>query len=123
MATALQIVQKYHHSTVNGTDEWKTLLAEDVVFQGPMNKVKGRKAYIELAGIFFSMVRNYQLLHNLDSKNLAAIEGYYTAMTPSGKTVTLEMAEFYEVKMGRIKSIRIYFDAEEFRREFAATGS
>ena len=123
MTTALQTVQEYQRSIGKGTDEWQNLLADDVVFHGPLNEVNGRKAYVELANIFFSMVKNYRLLNSLGSENHAAVEGRYTVTTPSGKTHTLAMAEWFEVITGQIQSIRIYFDAEDFRREFAAAKS
>ena len=36
---------------------------------------------------------------------------------PSGKTIKLDMSEWYEVKNGKIESVKIYYDAEEFRKE------
>ena len=36
---------------------------------------------------------------------------------PSGKTITLDMNEWYEVRNGKIQSIKVYYDAEEFRKE------
>jgi len=118
MATALQTVQKFQQSMGNGTDEWQQLFAKDIVFRGPVDTVTGRAANVELNKAFFPAVKNYQVLRYLDSENLAIIEGVYSVMTPSGKTITLEMAEFYEVKNGEIRSIRVYYDAEEFRKEF-----
>lgn len=123
MTTALQTVQEYLGSIEKGTDEWQNLLAEDVVFHGPLNEVKGRKAYVELAGSFFSMVSNYRLLNSLGNEDHAAVEGVYAVTAPSGKILTLAMAEWYEVKKGRIQSVKIYFDAEDFRREFASPKS
>ncbi len=35
----------------------------------------------------------------------------------SGKTITLDMSEWYEVRDEKIQSIRVYYDADEFRNE------
>jgi hypothetical protein len=35
---------------------------------------------------------------------------------PSGKTITLNMNEWYEVKEDKIQSIKVYYDADEFRK-------
>jgi hypothetical protein len=38
--------------------------------------------------------------------------------TPSGKVIVLDMAEFYEINDGKIKSVKVHYDAQEFRKEF-----
>jgi ketosteroid isomerase-like protein len=35
----------------------------------------------------------------------------------SGKVITLDMCEWYEIKDGKIQSIKIYYDADEFIKE------
>ena len=37
--------------------------------------------------------------------------------TSSGKIITLDMNEWYEMKNGKIQSIKVYYDADEFRKE------
>jgi ketosteroid isomerase-like protein len=123
MTTALHIVQQYQQSLGNGTDAWQDLLAENVEFHGPVDTVKGREANIELNTAFSPSIKDYQPLRHLDSEHLAVLEGVYTVMAPSGNTITLEIAEFYEVQDGQIHRITLYYDAEEFRREFAANNS
>ncbi len=36
---------------------------------------------------------------------------------PSGKTITLDMSEWYEIIDGKIQNIKVYYDAESFRKE------
>lgn len=38
---------------------------------------------------------------------------------PSGKVITLQVSEWYEVRDNVIQSLRVYFDTDEFRKEMA----
>ena len=50
--------------------------------------------------------------------NFVSLEGKYFVKTPTGNTINFDASEVYEVNNGKIKNIRIYYDAEEFRNEF-----
>ena len=58
-------------------------------------------------------------------KKAVEVDGYVVTQVeidvamPSGKTITLDMNEWYEIKQGKIQSIKVYYDAEEFRKELA----
>jgi hypothetical protein len=42
----------------------------------------------------------------------------YPVATPKGNEITLTMSEIYSVEKEKIQGIRVYYDAEEFRKEF-----
>lgn len=119
MTTALQTVQNFQKSLENGTDDWQSLLADDVVFKGPVDTVKGKGPNIELNKGFRPMIKGYKSSKAFGQGDLVALEGTFTVSTPKGNTIQLAMAEIYEVKNGKIQNINVYYDAEEFRREFA----
>ena len=116
--TALEIVQTFQQSMGSGTSEWESLFADDVKFKGPVDKVAGREANIELNKGFSKLLKGYKALTSFEQGNLVALEGVFSLSAPSGKIVELEMAEVYEIKADKIQNIRVYYDAEEFRKEF-----
>lgn len=119
--TALEIVQTFQQSMGNGTNEWENLFTDDITFKGPVDTVTGKEANIELNKGFFPMVKGYEPISHFEQGNLVALEGIFTIATPKGNIIKLEMAEIYEIKEGKIQNIKVYYDAEEFRTEFAPT--
>ena len=116
--TALQVVQSFQQSMGAGTDDWQELFAEDIVFKGPVDTVEGKSANIELNKNFMPSVKGYTPLNSFEAENFVSLEGKYEVQAPSGKTIEFDMSEVYEVSEGKIKNIRVYYDAEEFRKEF-----
>jgi ketosteroid isomerase-like protein len=118
MSKALEIVQKFQMSMGSGTSEWENLVDNNVTFKGPVEEVKGKEAFIELNKGFFPMVRGYEHLHSFGNDQFASLEGTFKVATPKGNEIELLMAEVYTIEDGKIKSVRVYYDAEEFRKEF-----
>lgn len=116
--TALETVQAFQQSLGSGTNEWEQLLAEDIEFVGPVDQVSGRVANIELNKGFAPLMRGYEPIVHFEQGNHVLLEGVFTVATPSGGTIELKMAEIYEIVNGKIQHMRVYYDAEEFRKEF-----
>ena len=118
MSKALEIVQTFQMSLGSGGNEWENLVAEDVTFTGPVEQVSGKEKFIELNKGFFPMVRGYEPIHAFGNDQYASLEGTFKVASPKGKEIAFTTAEVYTVENGKIKSVRIYYDAEEFRKEF-----
>ena len=118
MKTAEQIWSAYLQSTSEQNDNWKGLLAEDITFTGPVIQVQGKDAFIKTTRDFFQMVRNFEMKRFLANENLVVTEVELTVATPSGKEIILDMAEFYAISDERIQSVKVHYDATEFRKEF-----
>ena len=93
-------------------------LADDITFTGPAAQVSGIEAFIKLNEGFMSMVRGARMKKAVEVENLVITQVEIDVAMPSGKTITLDMNEWYETEEGRIKSIKVYYDAEEFGRLF-----
>jgi limonene-1,2-epoxide hydrolase len=116
---ALGIVQDFQHGLASGGDDWTRLITDDIAFIGPVAQVHGKEAFIELNRGFFPNVRGYQPITAFEQGNRALLEGVFTVHSPaSGNEISFGMAEIYETENGKIQTIRVYYDAEEFRREF-----
>ena len=116
--TPMQIVHEgFGAGMASGTDSWKEFIADDITFTGPAAQVSGIEAFIKLNEGFMSMVRGARLNKAVEVGNFVITQVEIDVAMPSGKTITLDMSEWYETKDGKIQSIKVYYDAEEFRRE------
>ena len=57
------------------------------------------------------------MIKAVEVDNLVITQIEIDVAMPSGKTITLHMSEWYETREGKIQSIKVYYDAEEFRKE------
>ena len=118
MNNAEKIWGAYAQSMQEQNDNWKNLLADDVTFTGPAAKAAGKSEFIKITEDFFGMVRGAEMKRYVTNENLVATEIEIKVATPKGNIITLDMAEFYEIKDGKIKSVKVHYDAQEFRKEF-----
>lgn len=117
--STLETVQAFQQLLGTGSREWEDLLAEDISFVGPVDQVHGKAANIELNKNFFPLVKNYELKTAIEQGRYAVIEGVYTIATPSRGELELATAEIFEVVGGLIQNIKIYYDAQAFRKAFS----
>ena len=113
----MQVVQGFGAGMASGTDSWKQFIAENITFNGPAAQVSGIQAFIELNEGFMTMVRGNRMNKAVEVDNYVITQVEIDVAMPSGKTITLDMSEWYETKDGKIQSIKVYYDAEEFRKE------
>ncbi len=118
MKKAEQIWGAYAQSMQEQNDNWKNLLADDVTFTGPAAKAVGKAEYIKTTEDFFGMVRGAEMKRYVANDNLVATEVEIKVATPNGNVITLDMTEFYEIKDDKIQSVKVHYDAQEFRKEF-----
>lgn len=116
--TALQTVQMFQMSMGRGTNDWTDLISEEITFKGPVAEVKGKGEFIELNKGFFPFVKGYEPINAFEQGDFVCLEGKFKVATPKGNVIELTMAEVYTVEKGIIQDIRVYYDAEEFRKEF-----
>lgn len=113
----MQVVQGFGAGMASGTDSWKQFIAENITFDGPAAQVSGIQDFIDLNEGFMSMVRGNRMNKAVEVDNYVITQVEIDVAMPSGKTITLDMSEWYETKDGKIQSIKVYYDAEEFRKE------
>ena len=118
MQKAEQIWGAYAQSMQEQNDNWKNLLADDVTFTGPAAKAVGKAEYIKTTEDFFGMIRGAEMKRYVANDNLVATEVEIKVATPSGNEIILDMSEFYEIADDKIRSVKVHYDAKEFRNEF-----
>lgn len=114
--TAGQVVQAYYDILKEGTASFdegrlRAILASDLVFEGPIaGHVVGAERFIKGVSGFVETVRSLNMLHQLRAGDMAA--ALYDAEMPGG---TVRFAEFLQIKGGKIQSLRLLYDATEYR--------
>ncbi len=117
--TPMEIFQAFGQGMMSGTDSWKEVISDDITFNGPAAQVSGFEDFVELNEGFMSMVRGNRMIKALEVQDFVVTQVEIDVAMPSGKTITLDMNEWYEIRDGKIQSIKVYYDAEEFRKESA----
>jgi len=113
----MEVVQAFGQGLMSGTDSWKEVVAEDVAFTGPVDQVKGLEAFAKLNEAFMPMIRGNEMKKAVEAENFVITQIILDVAMPSGKLIKLDMSEWYEVVDDKIQSVKVYYDAEEFRQE------
>jgi hypothetical protein len=109
-----QLVTNYHDAWTGGNMEAaRAYLADDLDFQGSIDAFRRADDFIAALTMFQKMLRKVTLIKSFFSESGAALLYDCDTMTPAG---VIRTAEFFTVKDGKIKSIRLVFDATELRK-------
>jgi hypothetical protein len=109
-----QIVTNYHDAWTGGNMEAaRVYLAADLDFQGSIDTFRRADDFVAALTMFQKMLRGVKLIQSFYSESGAALLYDCDTMSPAG---VLRTAEFFTVKDGKIKSIRLVFDATELRK-------
>ncbi len=114
--TPMEVFQAFGAGLMSGTDSWKEVVSEKVTFTGPVDQVKGLTAFAKLNNDLMPMVRGNEMKQVVEAGDFVITQTLFKLAMPSGKTVNLDMSEWYEIKDGKIQNIKVYYDAEEFRK-------
>jgi ketosteroid isomerase-like protein len=98
-------------TTANSSD------VDDVAFTSftsPIKRVAGKVAYLEATKRFFSMIKTFEVKAVLVDGERACALTRYELQVPGGPAFESQVAELFEVRDGKIKSLEIYFDSAPF---------
>ncbi|MFK5880486.1 MAG: nuclear transport factor 2 family protein [Flavobacteriaceae bacterium] len=113
----MEVFQAFGQGMMSGTNSWKEVISENIVFTGPVDQVNGLEAFAKLNESFMPMIRGNDMKQALEVGSFVITQMEMDVAMPSGKTIKLDMCEWYEIKDGKIQSIKVYYDAEAFRKE------
>jgi ketosteroid isomerase-like protein len=108
--TAKDVVTRYNRA-LEGKDfpAARTLLADNLRFEGPIDRFEKADDYIGAISRLYGMVKGVEHQATIVEGDQVAV--FYTLDTPVGKS---PVAEWYTVSGGKIAHIRTYFDARPF---------
>ena len=112
-----ELIDAYYESWRNGISSFdearlEAILAEDLDFEGPIaGKRQGAAGFIRgLSRFVEGLQAPIHVLEQFDSGKKAAV--LYDADLPEGM---MRFAEFFDVDAGRIRAIRLVYDAAQYR--------
>jgi hypothetical protein len=109
-----QIITNYHNAWTSGDMEAARIyLADDLDFQGSIDTFRRADDFIAALTMFQKMIQKINLIQSLFSEWDAALLYDCDTISPAG---VIRTAEFFTIKDGKIKSIRLVFDATELRK-------
>jgi hypothetical protein len=111
---AKQVVTNYHHAWTSGDMKAaQGYLKDDLDFQGSIETFDRADDFIASLTMFQKMLQKVNLIQSFFSESGAALLYDCDTLSPAGMIRT---AEFFTVANGKIKSIRLVFDATELRK-------
>lgn len=115
--SAEQLLDTYYAVLGGGADAYsggerlRPILDPGLAFEGPIaGRVEGAERFLKGVAGFVTTVKRISMLQRLQTGTRAA--ALYDAEMPGG---TVRFAEFFEVEAGRIHSLRLLYDASEYR--------
>ena len=114
--TTRDAIQSYFES-LRAKSGWEVLLSEDMTFTSlvsPIKRVTGKGAYLEATKRFFSMIKAVEIRSIIVEGERACALTRYDLQVPGGPSFESHVAEVFEVRDGKIKSLDIYFDSSPF---------
>ena len=95
-----------------------SLVADDIVFEGPVQHARGKAAFVDLTAQFLDAHRaTRQLRSSADGSTVTSLFEFVIE-APNGQQLTCPVAEWATVSDGRISEFRVFYDPREFVRAF-----
>ena len=92
---------------------WGALLSDGFLLTGTVAKEsRGRDLYISNG--FFKLVKGLKVKEMIIEGESAFALVNYDLLSPKGKTLSCDVAEFWKAKNGKLDSVAIYFDTTAF---------
>ena len=115
--TTQDIVSGYHRAWTTGDlATARTLLADNLDFQGAIERFQNADDLVRALGGLLQMVSEVRLIAEFFSGDQAMLLYDVVTPTPAGN---IRSAEHFTVKDGRIQAIKLVFDATELRKLMA----
>ena len=121
MSGAINIVNSFYdvsNKKLEGLREMKEMLSEDIEFIGPLNRTSGVKQYIALLEQLLPAHEGYRLHKQFKDGNHICSIYDLLIKSPSGKTVSITMADWIRVSNGKIAEQKLYYDPRDFIKAF-----
>jgi ketosteroid isomerase-like protein len=117
-----QVLERHFETFVDDHEQWKTLIADDIVWELPFapslghpDKLVGRDQVLNHVGWFVGAVEDFRFFDlrvqaSAESNSAAAQVKAEGVIRHTGKTYTQEYVLFVSVTDGKLSYIREYFD-------------
>jgi hypothetical protein len=83
----LEIVKGFQKSVATGSDDWNSIVSDQIVFKGPVDQVSGKDRFIQLNRGFFPLVQEYKPVNAFEGASSVCLEGIFKVKTPKGNVI------------------------------------
>jgi SnoaL-like domain len=112
------LVRGYYDAWTSGDlDGARSRLADDLDFEGSIDRFTSAEAFVSALGGFAGMLEEAHMLREFYDASGAALLYDCVTRSPAG---TIRTAEFFQVEDGKIRQIRLVFDATKLRELMTA---
>lgn len=125
MNGALAIVNRFYDLTNDKRrpiaeiiGEMRRLVADDIIFAGPVMQVRGAHGYLALNEQLLPAHVETRMLRQFGDHDHVCSIYELVLRTPAGGTLVVPMADWIRVANGRVAEQRIYYDPREFAAAF-----
>ena len=118
MESPIDVVKRYYEAFDAHRDGWQELVADDVKFDAPIQKARGKQEFIALTEQFLHFHQETRLLQRFERGESVCSIFEFVMDTPAGQTLTCEVAEWARVDGGRISEIKLLYDPRGFAKAF-----
>jgi ketosteroid isomerase-like protein len=123
MGEALEIVNRFYDATSGRrVEELHGLVADDVSFAGPLMQASGAAEYVAMNEQLLGFHEQTRMLRQFEAGDDVCSIYELEMRTPAGGGLGLTIADWIEVRDGKIASQRILFDPRAFADAFGLAG-
>ena len=117
---ALHIVNKYFDILATKTGEGlESLVTDDVTFAGPFFQATGSTQFVGGMQKWVQVPKTYRMQKQFVAGNDTCSIYTVEVVSPSGKKVSVDMADWIELRDDKIAKERVYFDPREWAKAMA----
>lgn len=112
--TTRKIVEGYSNAWVSGDLETaRSYLADDLEFRGSIDNFNDADSLISAISVFLNILKSVVTISTFYDENEAILMYDCVTDSPAG---TIRTVEYFKVDGGKIKEIKLVFDASELRK-------
>lgn len=115
---AQHVVEQYYQALDAHRDDWRDLVTNDVIFDGPMQHARGKAEFVQLTEQFLNTHRATRLLSRIADGGAVVSAFEFVIVAPNGQQLTCPVTEWATVSDGHISEFRVYYDPRDFARAF-----
>lgn len=118
--TTQRIVEGYRDAWTSGDlQKARTFLADDIEFRGSIDQFNDADSLIRALSVFLNILKSVDTIRTFYDGNEAILMYDCVTDSPAG---TIRTVEYFRVEEGKIKEIKLVFDASELRKHMGREG-
>jgi ketosteroid isomerase-like protein len=122
MTMTIKALLETYYDGLQKRSGWEQTIADDFVFESgsPNGPARGKAAYTEAVHRFGRVFETVSIKQMTIQGDTACVIATYNVVSPAGKKTTVDIAEVWTARDGRLTSLTIYYDTARWQAFMAA---